>query len=143
MLLTLKVHFFKTYRLMKIVVSQNENEKNQLSQKNIESSKLRDAFFYDLQSIKNIAYCSNEIRFQEVHLCICMCICDHLERKQLWHDICGFGMGRELEKAQMFKFSLYSRCYVEASNEWRGPFPRLCAWETQFRSNIAALANSR
>ena len=38
------------------------------------------------------------------------------------------------------KFLLYSRYYAEACNEWRGPSPRLSAWATQLRRNIAAVA---
>ena len=31
------------------------------------------------------------------------------------------------------KFSLYSRYYTDACNEWRSPSPRLSAWATQLR----------
>ena len=38
------------------------------------------------------------------------------------------------------KSSLYSRYYAEACNEWRGPSPRLSAWATQLRRNVATVA---
>ena len=37
----------------------------------------------------------------------------------------------------VIKFSLYSRYCAEACNEWRGPSPRLSAWSTQLRRNVA------
>ena len=36
------------------------------------------------------------------------------------------------------KSSLYSRDYAEACNEWRGLIPRLNAWATQLRKNVAS-----
>ena len=39
------------------------------------------------------------------------------------------------------KSSLYSSYYVEACNELRGPFPRLSAWATQLRRNVATVAS--
>ena len=39
------------------------------------------------------------------------------------------------------KSSLCSWYYVEACSEWRGPSPRLSAWVTQLRRNIAAVAS--
>ena len=39
------------------------------------------------------------------------------------------------------KSSLYSRYYAEACNEWRGPSPRLSAWATQLRKNVATVAS--
>ena len=39
------------------------------------------------------------------------------------------------------KSSLYSLEYAEACNEWRGPSPRLSAWATQLRRNVAAVAS--
>ena len=39
------------------------------------------------------------------------------------------------------KSSLYSPYYAEACNELRGPSPRLSAWATQFRRNIATVAS--
>ena len=39
------------------------------------------------------------------------------------------------------KFSLYSRYYAKACNEWRGPSPHLSAWATQLRRNVAAVAS--
>ena len=39
------------------------------------------------------------------------------------------------------KSSLYSPYYVEACNELRGPSPRLSAWATQLRRNVAAVAS--
>ena len=39
------------------------------------------------------------------------------------------------------KTSLYSRYYAQACNERRGPSPRLSAWTTQLRRNIAAVAS--
>ena len=38
------------------------------------------------------------------------------------------------------KSPLYSRYYVEACNEWRGPSPRFSAWAFQLRRNVAAVA---
>ena len=37
--------------------------------------------------------------------------------------------------------SLYLRYYAEACNEWHVPFPRLSAWATQLRKDVAAEAN--
>ena len=37
--------------------------------------------------------------------------------------------------------SLSSRYYAEASNQWRGPYPRLSPWATQPRRNVAAVAS--
>ena len=39
------------------------------------------------------------------------------------------------------KSSLYSPYYAEACNELRGPFPRLSAWATQLRRNVATVAS--
>ena len=39
------------------------------------------------------------------------------------------------------KSSLYSSYYVEACNELRGPSPRLSAWATQLRRNVATVAS--
>ena len=37
--------------------------------------------------------------------------------------------------------SFYSRYYAEACNELRGPSPRLSAWATELRRNVAAVAS--
>ena len=42
---------------------------------------------------------------------------------------------------QKIKSSLYSPYYAEACNEWRGPSPRLSAWATQLRRNVATVAS--
>ena len=42
---------------------------------------------------------------------------------------------------QKIKPSLYSPYYAEACNEWRGPSPRLSAWATQLRRNVATVAS--
>ena len=39
------------------------------------------------------------------------------------------------------KSSLYSPNYAEACNELRGPSPRLSAWATQLRRNVATVAS--
>ena len=39
------------------------------------------------------------------------------------------------------KSSLYSPCYAEACNELQGPSPRLSAWATQLRRNVATVAS--
>ena len=39
------------------------------------------------------------------------------------------------------KSSLYSSYYAEACNELRGPSPRLSAWATQLRRNVATMAS--
>ena len=39
------------------------------------------------------------------------------------------------------KSSLYSPYYAEACNELQGPSPRLSAWTTQLRRNVAAVAS--
>ena len=44
-------------------------------------------------------------------------------------------------KKKKKKPSLYSRHYAEACNELRGPFPRLSAWATQLRRNVATVAS--
>ena len=41
---------------------------------------------------------------------------------------------------QNIKSSLYLPYYAEACNEWRGPSPRLSAWATQLRTNVATVA---
>ena len=46
----------------------------------------------------------------------------------------------KLQKSKI-KSSLYSLYYAEACNEWRGPSPRLSAWATQLRRNVAAVAS--
>ena len=52
------------------------------------------------------------------------------------------GSGAEITSLQNTKIkSLYSRYYAEACNEWWGPSPRLSAWTTQLRRNIAAVAS--
>ena len=50
-----------------------------------------------------------------------------------------FIAGLQLE----IKFLLYSRHHaeVEAWNQWRDPSPRLSAWATQLRRDIAAVAS--
>ena len=42
---------------------------------------------------------------------------------------------------QKIKSSLYSPYYAEACNELRGPSPRLSAWATQLRRNVATVAS--
>ena len=44
-------------------------------------------------------------------------------------------------KLQKIKSSLYSPHYAEACNELRGPSPRLSAWATQLRRNVATVAS--
>ena len=39
------------------------------------------------------------------------------------------------------KSSLYSRYCAEACSEWRGPSPRLSAWATQLRRDVAVVAS--
>ena len=39
------------------------------------------------------------------------------------------------------KSLLYSRCYAESCNELRSPSPRLSAWATQLRRNVAKVAS--
>ena len=39
------------------------------------------------------------------------------------------------------KSSLYSGYYAEVCNELRGPSPRLSAWATHLRRNVAAVAS--
>ena len=43
--------------------------------------------------------------------------------------------------AQTIKSSLYSPYYAQACNEWRGPSPRLSAWATRLRTNVATVAS--
>ena len=50
------------------------------------------------------------------------------------------GLGIDAVSNQI-KSSLYSRCYAEACNEWRGPSPRLSAWATQLRRNVATVVS--
>ena len=54
--------------------------------------------------------------------------------------LCEQFSGKILFKLQI-KSSLYSPYYAEACNELRGPSPRLNAWATQFRRNVAAVAS--
>ena len=58
------------------------------------------------------------------------------------HIIVSF-MKAGLKSAHMLqiKFSLYSRYYAEACNEWRGLSPPRSAWATQLRRNVAAVAS--
>ena len=44
-------------------------------------------------------------------------------------------------KSNQIKSSLYSPYYAEACNELRGPSPRLSAWATQLRRNVATVAS--
>ena len=44
-------------------------------------------------------------------------------------------------KFKKIKSSLYSSYYAEACNELRGPSPRLSAWATQLRRNVATVAS--
>ena len=44
-----------------------------------------------------------------------------------------------MEKKFQIKSSLYSPYYAEACNELRGPSPRLSAWATQLRKNVATM----
>ena len=46
-----------------------------------------------------------------------------------------------MQVKNQIKSSLYSLEYAEACNEWRGPSPRLSAWATQLRRNVAAVAS--
>ena len=46
-----------------------------------------------------------------------------------------------ITKSKKIKSSLYSPYYAEACNELRGPFPRLSAWATQLRRNVATVAS--
>ena len=43
--------------------------------------------------------------------------------------------------SNQIKSSLYSPHYAEACNELRGPSPRLSAWATQLRRNVATVAS--
>ena len=43
--------------------------------------------------------------------------------------------------SNQIKSLLHSPYYTEACNEWRGPSPRLSAWATQLRRNVAAVAS--
>ena len=46
-----------------------------------------------------------------------------------------------LNNQNQIKSSLYSPYYAEACNELRGPSPRLSAWATQLRRNVATVAS--
>ena len=46
-----------------------------------------------------------------------------------------------LDSSFKIKSSLYSSYYAEACNELRGPSPRLSAWATQLRRNVATVAS--
>ena len=46
-----------------------------------------------------------------------------------------------LTNQKKMKSSLYSPNYAEAYDEFRGPSPRLSAWATQLRRNVAAVAS--
>ena len=61
---------------------------------------------------------------------------------QLNRKLRNYRSARIHEKHQnQIKSSLYSRYYAEACNEWRGPSPRLSAWATQLRRNVATVAS--
>ena len=47
----------------------------------------------------------------------------------------------EINQNQKIKSSLHSPYYAEACNELRGPSPRLSAWTTQLRRNVATVAS--
>ena len=51
-----------------------------------------------------------------------------------------FEEGHQNRRTQI-KSSLYSPHYAEACNELRGPSPRLSAWATQLRRNVATVAS--
>ena len=46
-----------------------------------------------------------------------------------------------LNQIKKIRYSLYSPYYAETSNELRGPSPRLSAWATQLRKNVATMAS--
>ena len=46
-----------------------------------------------------------------------------------------------IKKSNQIFMTVYSPYYVEACNEWRGPSPRLSAWATQLRRNVATVAS--
>ena len=48
---------------------------------------------------------------------------------------------KTFKSKNQIKFSLYSPYYAEACNELRGPSPRLSAWATQLRRNVATVAS--
>ena len=48
---------------------------------------------------------------------------------------------KKKQQINQIKSSLYSPYYAEASNELRGPSPRLSAWATQLRRNVATVAS--
>ena len=50
-------------------------------------------------------------------------------------------LGSAEKHKNKIKPSLYSPYYSESCNEWRGPSPRLSAWATQLRRNVAAVAS--
>ena len=47
----------------------------------------------------------------------------------------------KISNQNQIKSSLYSPHYAEACNELRGPSPRLSAWATQLRRNVATVAS--
>ena len=47
----------------------------------------------------------------------------------------------QVNQIKKIKSSLYSPYYAEACNELRGPSPRLSAWATQLRRNVATVAS--
>ena len=48
---------------------------------------------------------------------------------------------QKIKSKNQIKSSLYSPYYAEACNELRDPSPRLSAWATQLRRNIATVAS--
>ena len=48
---------------------------------------------------------------------------------------------KEKKYQNQIKSSLYSPYYAEACNELRNPSPRLSAWATQLRRNVATVAS--
>ena len=47
----------------------------------------------------------------------------------------------KLLRTAQIKSLLYSPYYAEACNKWRSPFPRLSAWATQLRRNVAPVSS--
>ena len=62
------------------------------------------------------------------------------KKKRNSDSISDINPGTSSKKNQIL-IAAYPRYYAATCNEWRGPSPRLSAWTTQLRRNVAAVVS--
>ena len=93
-------------------------------------------YFFCICNLRYLPYASGDLSHMDFDCVLHFVLKDKLK----CFSICNLYFDYQSSKNQI-KSSLYSPHYAEACNELRGPSPRLSAWATQLRRNVATVAS--